>query len=108
MESAEKKPRSRKKGDPPAGTEMPFEAALARLEEIVGRLESGELGLDDSLALFEEGVRLSRLCQGKLTEVERKVEVVLRDSSGEIRTVALAEGAEEDDDDADAGDDDAF
>jgi exodeoxyribonuclease VII small subunit len=101
-DTTEKKTRRRKGDDTPPP--LPFEQALGRLEQIVGQLETGELGLDESLALFEEGVGLSRLCQGKLAEVERKVELVLRDSKG-IRTVPVAppedqesgEAADEDD-----------
>jgi len=79
---------------------VPFEKALERLEEIVEKLESEEIGLDASLALFEEGIGLSRVCQQKLTEVERRVEIVLKESRGEYRTAPLpdepASGAAED------------
>jgi exodeoxyribonuclease VII small subunit len=60
-----------------------FEKALARLEAIVEKLESEEMGLDASLALFEEGIGLSRICQEKLSDVERRVEIVLKESGGE-------------------------
>ena len=63
-----------------------FEKSLARLEAIVERLESEELGLDDSLALFEEGIGLSRVCREKLSEVERRVEIVLKEADGEYKT----------------------
>ncbi len=52
---------------------LSFEAALARLEETVRLLESGNVPLDDSLALFEEGIALVRLCNGKLDNAEQKV-----------------------------------
>ena len=68
-----------------------FEKALERLEAIVEKLESEELGLDASLALFEEGIGLSRLCQARLEEVEKRVEIVLKDSGVEYRAVAYAE-----------------
>jgi exodeoxyribonuclease VII small subunit len=61
-----------------------FEAALARLEEIVSSLESGELGLEQSLKLFEEGVKLARVCNTRLEEAERKVEILLRDKGGKM------------------------
>lgn len=52
---------------------MDFEKKLGRLEEIVQKMERGELGLDESLKLFEEGVKLSRECQGQLTTAEAQV-----------------------------------
>lgn len=64
--------------------EKKFEAALKRLEEIVSELESGELGLEQSLKLFEEGVKLARVCNARLEEAERKVEVLLKDKSGRM------------------------
>jgi exodeoxyribonuclease VII small subunit len=70
---------------------MSFEKALERLEAIVEKLESDELGLDASLALFEEGIGLSRTCQAKLGEVERRVEIVLKESAGEYKTAPFAE-----------------
>ena len=95
----------RKKGAEAAAPAPSFETSLGRLEEIVARLESGELGLDESLTLFEEGVGLSRFCQGKLADVERKVEQVLRATDGSIRTVPL-EGAAAERGAVPAGDDD--
>ena len=53
--------------------EMTFEAALAQLEEIVAKLEAGDLTLDDALALFERGQRLAALCGTKLDEAELQV-----------------------------------
>lgn len=55
-----------------------FETALKRLEEIVGKLEQGEIPLERALELFEEGVKISRYCGGKLEEAERKVEVLVK------------------------------
>lgn len=57
---------------------MDFEKKLARLEEIVAKMEGGELSLEDSLKLFEEGVKNSRECQKQLTEAEEKVKVLLK------------------------------
>jgi exodeoxyribonuclease VII small subunit len=62
--------------------EEKFEEALSKLEEIVKKMESGELTLDESLKAFEEGIRLSRLCAGKLDEAERRVEVLLKTEEG--------------------------
>jgi exodeoxyribonuclease VII small subunit len=56
---------------------MDFETNLKRLEEIVHHLEDGSLPLEDSLKLFEEGVKISRLCTQKLTEAEKRVKVLL-------------------------------
>ncbi len=64
--------------------EKKFEAALERLEAIVASLESGELGLEQSLKLFEEGVKLARICNTRLEEAERKVEVLLKDRTGKM------------------------
>lgn len=60
---------------------MDFEKKLSRLEEIVHKMEKGDLALDESLKLFEEGVKLSRECQGKLTEAEAKVKVLMGENS---------------------------
>ena len=54
-----------------------FEEAMARLEEIVARLEAGEIALEESMALFEEGVALARFCEGKLSAVEGRLEMLL-------------------------------
>ncbi len=55
-----------------------FEQALERLEVIVGQMEDGTLGLDDLMARFEEGQALIRFCNGKLNEVEKKVELLIK------------------------------
>lgn len=62
--------------------EVKFEDALAKLEEIVRKMEQGELTLDESLAAFEEGIRLSRLCAAKLDEAERRIEILLKKEGG--------------------------
>jgi exodeoxyribonuclease VII small subunit len=64
--------------------EIKFERALARLEEIVQKLEQGDLPLEQSLKLFEEGIRLSRICNTRLEEAERKVEILLKDKAGNM------------------------
>lgn len=68
--------------------EASFETSLASLEQIVHHLESGELPLEQALELFEEGVRLARRCQDQLSDVEQRVEVLLRER-GEVRTAPL-------------------
>ena len=71
-----KKPDSPKKPD--------FERSLARLEEVVRKLESPQLSLDEAMKLFEEGVALSRECQKQLEEAEGKVEVLLKKADGKL------------------------
>ena len=75
-----------------------FEQAMARLEAIVGELENGDLPLDESLKIFEEGIRLSKNCLKVLEDAERKVEVLVQDKNGkkQLRAFSL------DDDDVDA------
>lgn len=57
-----------------------FETSLAELQTLVERLESGELSLEDSLGAFEQGIRLTRDCQGALSQAEQKVQILLGDS----------------------------
>ena len=59
-----------------------FEASLEALEEIVHQLEGGDLPLEKSLELFEDGIRLSRQCQERLSQAERRIEVLLHDNQG--------------------------
>ncbi len=69
-----------------------FEEALAQLEQIVSKLEGGELSLDESLAAFEDGVRLSKVCHDRLDQAEQKVEVLL--SSGARREFRTGEATD--------------
>lgn len=64
--------------------EKKFEAALARLEELVKELEQGDLPLEQSLKLFEEGIKLSRICNRRLEDAERRVEILLKDEAGNV------------------------
>ena len=59
-----------------------FEASLEALERIVQQLEDGDLPLEKSLELFEQGIRLSRECQERLGQAERRIEILLRDNQG--------------------------
>ncbi|MDQ3666476.1 MAG: exodeoxyribonuclease VII small subunit [Acidobacteriota bacterium] len=59
-----------------------FEASLEALEQIVRELEQGDLPLEKSLELFEQGIRLSRECQERLSQAERRIEILLRDNQG--------------------------
>ncbi|HHW11651.1 MAG TPA: exodeoxyribonuclease VII small subunit [Firmicutes bacterium] len=67
-------------------TEKTFEEALARLEFIIDELEKGELNLDESLKLFEEGIALARHCNAKLDEAQGKVELLLGIEDGMAKT----------------------
>jgi exodeoxyribonuclease VII small subunit len=66
-------------------TSLTFEKALAELEQIVAKLEKGGISLNESLALFEKGVKMSRFLKSELDKAERKVEVLLKDEKGELR-----------------------
>lgn len=66
---------------------MDFEKKLGRLEEIVQKMDKGDLALEESLKLFEEGIKLSRECQTRLTEAEAQVKkLVSIDASGKAVT----------------------
>ncbi|GAC1396827.1 MAG: exodeoxyribonuclease VII small subunit [Pyrinomonadaceae bacterium] len=66
-----------------------FEMQLALLEKIVRELERGDLPLEKSLELFEQGIKLSRQCQERLNEAERRIEILLRDGDGRTRISTL-------------------
>lgn len=59
-----------------------FEASLQELERIVRNLESGDLSLEESLKLFEDGVKISRQCQERLNQAERRIEILMKDTGG--------------------------
>lgn len=69
-------------GNAPEGEALSYEDSLERLEQIVQRLESGQLPLDESLELFEEGTRLTKVCQRRLTEAELRIERLMADGQG--------------------------
>ena len=62
--------------------EKTFEQSLAELEDIVGKLESGDLPLEESLQLFEKGIKLSRECRSRLTNAERRIEILMKEADG--------------------------
>lgn len=73
--------------DSQAGTAPDFEAAMEQLQATVKRLEGGELSLEDSLKNFEEGVKLSRLCQKHLSAAEQRVEILMKaNADGSVET----------------------
>jgi exodeoxyribonuclease VII small subunit len=67
-------------------TDIKFEDALARLEQIVDTLEAGNLPLEDSLKAFEEGIGLARRCARYLEEAEKRIELLTKDETGLLRT----------------------
>ena len=83
-------------------TQQNFETSLEELERIVRELERGDLPLEKSLELFEQGVKLSRACQERLNEAERRIEVLTRDSQGRATVSAF-----DSEDESSAGDEDA-
>ena len=66
-----------------------FETSLEALEQIVRQLEGGDLPLEKSLELFEQGIRLSRECQDRLNQAERRIEVLMRDNQGRTVTTSF-------------------
>ncbi len=84
-----------------AAAEKKFEDELKELEDTVARIDSGELSLEESIKAFEQGVALVRSLNQKLDEVEKKIEVLVRDSQGELRTtpyrVEIKNGNEDED-----------
>jgi len=77
-------------------SENDFEKALKRLSSIVAGLEKGDLPLEESLQLFEEGVKLSRYCSDRLEEAERRINVLVKGKGGKTTEVPFGEGALED------------
>ncbi len=77
--------------------EEKFEEALSRLEGIVSQLEGGDLDLEESLRLFEEGIRLSHSCGQRLDEAEKKIEILLKNREGILKSYPFDpdEGKEE-------------
>ena len=80
--------------------EIKFEKAMNRLEHIVEELEKGELDIDKSLEIFEEGIKMSRVCSKKLNEAEQKIEKLTKNEKGEL-VAELFPAADEDDADDD-------
>ncbi len=61
-----------------------FEEAICQLEQIVSKLEKGDISLEDSISNFQEGIELSRYCAAKLDEAEKKISVLLQDEEGNL------------------------
>ena len=69
--------------------EQSFEKSLIALEQIVLKLEDGDLPLEESLELFEQGIKLSRDCRERLAKAERRIEILMKDASGEMTTLEM-------------------
>ena len=76
-------------------SDIKFEDALQRLERIVDQLEAGNLALEESLKVFEEGVGLARRCARYLDEAEKRIELLTRDESGVLRAEPFPVGEDE-------------
>ena len=76
-------------------TDLKFEDCLVRLEQIVSALETGNLPLEESLKVFEEGVTLARHCSRYLDDAERRIEMLVKDDSGATTTRPFAFEAED-------------
>ena len=74
----------------PAKTGIPFEEALQKLETVVEAMESGDLPLESLLARYEEGVKLTKICQEKLAEAELKIQQLEKTAGGEIKLKPVA------------------
>ncbi len=83
------------KGKRSGGPPEKFDEALKKLEGVVEKLEAGDLPLEESIRLFEEGVRLSKICGRKLEEAEEKIEMLVREQDGSLKAVRFP-AAEED------------
>lgn len=72
------------KNNPEKEARLDFEKSMARLEQVVKKLESPDLSLDEAMKLFEEGVTLSRECQKQLEEAEARIEILLKKADGKM------------------------
>lgn len=81
-----------------------FEKALAELEQVVNRLEKGNLPLEESLRLFEQGIKAARECRAYLEEAEKRVELLMGSEAGGLE-LSPYEAEEEDEDESEAADD---
>ena len=70
--------------------EQKFADALKRLEEIVNNLEQGEVPLEETVKLFQEGISLAKLCKNKLQSAEKEIQKIVKDSDGEFQLSILS------------------
>lgn len=80
-----------------------FEDALERLEQLVAEMETGKLPLEAGMKRFEEGVKLTEFCARKLSEAEKKVEILLQTADGALAWGPLASSAADDETESDSG-----
>lgn len=73
-------------------SEMSFEVAMRELEQVVGKLERGDVALEDSIALYERGAELKKRCETKLKEAEEKVAAITLDADGKPTGTAPVDG----------------
>jgi exodeoxyribonuclease VII small subunit len=73
-----------------------FEESLKQLESIIGKLERGDLPLEESVHLFEEGIQLSNTCKTDLETAEGKVQMLLKQKDGSMKAVPFSSGIDED------------
>jgi exodeoxyribonuclease VII small subunit len=86
----------RKEGPPPEGAPASFESMMGRLEDLVGKLETGNLSLEESIHSFEEGMALVKRCTEVLDQAEQRIQKLTRDAQGAPRTEPVAEDEEAD------------
>ena len=84
---------------------MKFEEALKKLEKIVEELETGEITLDKTIQKFEEGMKLVKFCSGKLNEVQKKVEIIVKDKKGRLKKKPFGDVTPEEPDEDEAQED---
>ncbi len=68
-----------------SGSKRPFEDSLKRLEEIVSKLEQGEVPLEEAISLYEEGLALSKMCMERLTQTDLRIKTMMKDMAGTFR-----------------------
>jgi exodeoxyribonuclease VII small subunit len=88
----------KKEGVAPAGT-LKFEAALERLEKIVEEMESGDLPLEEILKKYEEGSGLALYCSKRLTEAEKRIEILMKNKEGALATRAFKDEQDQEEED---------
>lgn len=74
-----------------------FETALEELEQVIEQMDSGELSLEEALAAYEKGVGLAKLCYQRLNEVEKKIELLVKDKDGKLQLTPYADAGDDDD-----------
>ncbi len=82
------------KDDKKAAADLNFETAMDRLEEIVEKMESGKLLLDDLIGRYEEGMKLVKICQERLASAEQRIEIITRSNDGKAAVKNFEPGAE--------------